>query len=54
MTKPEPPNLRYADNCVNCNYAWHGWEYADVVCTKYNLNMDIDQVCDDYVREEEE
>lgn len=56
MTKQEPPNLRSADTCANCYYAWHGWEYADVICTKYNHIMDEDevQICDDYVREDEE
>ena len=53
MTKQEPPNLRYGDNCVTCIHGRNDWD-GNASCKKYDMFTDWSHVCDDYVRDEDE
>lgn len=43
-----PPNLRPVNCCNACDYSeWTGSD-NDVHCNRYNLDVSIDYICDDY------
>lgn len=44
----KPPNLRQSNCCEVCdNSEWLGND-STVFCNKYTLNVDNDNICDDY------
>jgi len=53
MTRQEPPNLIYGDNCTTCKHGWASWD-GDAKCEKYDCYTSRDQTCDDFERHVDE